>query len=301
MYILTDFCLSIVCCDKKTAPTVNVYGLRYSTAEKDYCASLSAATVTSTVLGVPLLFLCVVGIQIMQKMDLKLMEDSLYYLNIPSTLAAAWVLLVFLWGGNIWRERYTAVVVLVVLSFVRGVLGMVCYHTHSHTGQDVLTLALLATGVAIHVFTALTALSLTPLLGSSYRLLFLSGTVVVLAVTTGAAALLRVSHDNNKWGDHQGCVPAYDGQLDAMLSILNTICILLTAGGLFFKHNKDHRLLDTTSTSGADGDTKAAEDLGSLAPSLSGDGIDQPLLAPSRSTAATMSSGRWVSLVWPSL
>jgi len=204
---------------------------------QDYCTRLSAAIILSTILAIPMIFLCVVGIQIMTTSDVRLMEESFYYLCILSTAGAAWVVVVFVTDRNYWQwKRYSSILLLTLLSFFRSLIGITCYPLpESSPSQQLLSIFMLFTTLGLYVVATIAALSLTPLV-RCMRMMYLLGGGVVMVGTVASAIILY--HDSPLVPRRNGCILVKNDVVDVLVAAITLTCIITTLLGLYFKQQE---------------------------------------------------------------
>jgi len=120
------------------APTVSIYALRYTTPTKNYVSSLSAAIVLSTVLGVPLLLIMVVGTMIMEQerqnpTAIRVMINTMAFnLTITALVGVSWVFVSFLFAKRTLKSSYSIIYSTAVIIILRSAMFFIAYH---HTNQ----------------------------------------------------------------------------------------------------------------------------------------------------------------------
>jgi transcriptional regulator of met regulon len=72
---------------------VQLYGLRYLSSSHDHCGVLSVATVISSLVSIPLLFLSVISMQVSERMDTSLLREAVLSMLLASALLSGWTAL----------------------------------------------------------------------------------------------------------------------------------------------------------------------------------------------------------------
>ena len=117
------------------APTLSIYALRYTTPSKNYVSSLSAAIVLSTVLGVPLLLVMVVGTMVMDQTADPIAIQAIinlvvYNLTIAAVVGVSWVVISFTVAKRTFRSSYGLIYAIVIITLIRSLLVLLANGTN---------------------------------------------------------------------------------------------------------------------------------------------------------------------------